>query len=409
MNNSIKLPDFLSHLEVVGSLKDDLELCRAPLDIQIDDPNIQVEDYGSSAMAMLPSFVEAYQRNDQEFLKAAQDTNYQNLEPIRKNIESNGDNAWVKAKDDNGVVFFLSYNNNACTWVYPEKELSKDKTQLVYSLGSFDNVTKEASFAFLSLKNPYVEIIETALLAVVTKVATKMIAKGLTAVAADIRAAFAVAAEEAGLGRVFAFLVSETAVKAVSFVFATILAIGLVFLIDWIISIMTADFYIRLQIFNFDDNRDWSSDGDKHFFDNAKIAGKDTDYTGFSLPRRQKAKLPPFISDATTDDIIVSYAEIDLENDSKFMEGLGVALSMKTDDASFTLASDCPFVGATVIKETAPAVSDLQNYFSDNSWCDGLKTNIDVNGMPVGMTLNTQHGAENNIYEVTVLIGKDAK
>ena len=113
MNNSIKLPDFLSHLEVVGSLKDDLELCRAPLDIQIDDPNIQVEDYGSSAMAMLPSFVEAYQRNDQEFLKAAQDTNYQNLEPIRKNIESNGDNAWVKAKDDNGVVFFLSYNNNA--------------------------------------------------------------------------------------------------------------------------------------------------------------------------------------------------------------------------------------------------------------------------------------------------------
>ena len=76
MNNSIKLPDFLSHLEVVGSLKDDLELCRAPLDIQIDDPNIQVEDYGSSAMAMLPSFVEAYQRNDQEFLKAAQDTNF---------------------------------------------------------------------------------------------------------------------------------------------------------------------------------------------------------------------------------------------------------------------------------------------------------------------------------------------
>ena len=55
MNNSIKLPDFLSHLEVVGTLKEELELCRAPLNVQIDDPNFTVENYGSPAMAMPPS------------------------------------------------------------------------------------------------------------------------------------------------------------------------------------------------------------------------------------------------------------------------------------------------------------------------------------------------------------------
>ena len=407
MNNSIKLPDFLSHLEVVGSLKDELELCRAPKDLQIDDTNFHVENYGSPAMAMLPSFVEAYQRNDQDFLKAAQDTNYQNLEPIRKNIRENGAAAWVKAKDKNGVDFFLSYNDKACVWVYPEKDLS-DKTQLVFSLGSFDNVTKESSFSLLKVDNPYVLIVESILMVIVVIVATKLIAAGLSMAVEALALTFAEAAAEAGFES-FVFLIPEVAITAVAAVFATILAIGLVFLLDWIISLVTADFYIRLQIFNFDDNRDWSSDGDKHFFDNAKIAGKDEKYKGFTIDKRQKAKLPPFISDATTDDIIVSYAEIDLENDSKFMEGLGVALSMKTDDASFTLASDCPFVGATVIKETAPAVSDLQDYFSDNSWCDGLKTNIDVNGMPVGMTLNTQHGADNNIYEVTVLIGKATK
>lgn len=406
MNNSIKLPDFLSHLEVVGSLKDELELCRAPLDIQIDDPNIQVEDYGSSAMAMLPSFVEAYQRNDQDKLKAVREKNYQNLETIRKNIENCGDDAWVKARDTNGVEFFVSYNESACVWAYPiEERTVNEKKQLVYSLGSFDNVTKESSFASLSFTNPYVAVIESALALVVIRVASKIFSKGLSMAFDALAVTFAEAAAEAGL-EAFCFVIPEAIISAVALVFATALAIGLCLLIDWIISLMTADFYIKLLIFNFDDNRDWSSDGDNHFFDNAKIAGNDEKYKGFTICRRQKAKLPPFITDATSEDVIVSYAEIDLENDSKFMEGLGVALSMKTDDASFTLASDCPFVGATVIKEKSPAVSSLEGYFSDNSWCDGLKTTIDVNGMPVGMTLNTQHGADDNIYEVTVLIGK---
>ncbi|MBR5040196.1 MAG: hypothetical protein IKX68_03675 [Clostridiales bacterium] len=406
MNNSIKLPDFLSHLEVVGTLKEELELCRAPLNVQIDDPNFTVENYGSPAMAMPPSILEAYQRNDQATLKASKDQNYQNLETIKKNITANGDNAWVKVTDKNGVVFFLSYNNNACVWIYPEKDLSHDKTQLVFSLGSFDNVTKESSFSFLSIKNPYVTVVETIIMAIVVKVASKIIARGLSMAVEALALTFAEAAAEAGWES-FVFLIPEAAITAVAYVFAAILAIGLVFLIDWIISLMTADFYIGLQIFNFDDNRDWSSDGDNHFFDNAKIAGNGEKYKGFTIPKRQQAKLPPFIADATTEDIIVSYAQIDLENDSKFMEGLGVALSMKTDDASFTLASDCPYIGATVIKETTPAVSDLERYFKDNGWCDGLTTNIDVNGMPVGMVLNTHHGAENNVYCVTVLIGRN--
>ncbi|MBR5417269.1 MAG: hypothetical protein IK109_04440 [Clostridiales bacterium] len=405
MNNSIKLPDFLSHLEVVGTLKDSLVRCSAPKDLKIEDPEIVVTNQDSPFAAMPPALVEAYQKNDKDYIKKMQDISYNNLETIRKNIENCGDDAWVEVKDKEGVHFFVSYNDRAFTWVYPEQTITDgEKKQLVFNLGSLDHVTSQASFASLVLSNPVVQAIEGALLAVVVKVVTSMFAAGLSMAVDAIAFAFASAAAALGLGA-FSFVIPAVAVTAVATVLTVGLAIGLVLLIDWIVGLVTPDFYIKLQIFNFDDNRDWKSDG--AFLDNAKIAGKELSYEDFSIPRRKKAELPPFIS-GETDDIIVSYAEIDLENDSKFMEGLGVALSMKTDDASFTIASDCPYIGATVIKETTPEVSDLKDYFKDDSWCDGLKTNIDVNGMPVGMTLNTQHGADNNIYEVTVLIGKEA-
>ena len=404
MNSTIKLPEFLSHLEVVGTLEDALEVCRAPQGLNVaEDPNIVITNNGSPLAAMPPSLVEAYQKNDQDFIKKMQDQNYDNLETIRKNIINCGEKAWVEVRDKDNVHFFVSYNDKAFTWVYPEHNPTNDeKNQLVVSIGSFDSVTNQSAFASLTLSNAFVKVIEAVLVTVVVKVVTQVIKAGLSMVVDAIAVYFAESAAAAGLAA-FSFVIPEVLVTAVASVLAIGVAIGLVFLIDWIVSLVTPDYFIRLLIFNFDNDRDWNATG--CYFDNAKIAGAGEKYQDFTIPMRKKAELPPFISGAT-DDIIVSYAEVDFENDSKFMQGLGFAMNMKSGDAGFTLASDCPFIGATVIKEKAPAVSDMKSYFKDGGWVDGLKTNIDVNGMPVGMTLNTQHGAEDNIYEVTVLIGK---
>ncbi len=405
MNTTIKLPDFLSGLKVVGTLNESLKACRAPQNLDITDPNIVITDHAGPAAAMPPALVEAYQKNDQDFINKMQDQNYDNLEMIRKNVANVGEDAWVEVVDDDGVHFFIAYNDYACTWVYPDHAESKEKDQLVVSMGSFDSLTSQSSFASMLINNPAVSLIEGLLVGVVVKVATRLFATGLSMAFDALAVTFAECAAEAGLAA-FTFVIPEAVVTAVAAVLAVGLAIGLVLLINWLISLLTPDYFIRLMIFNFDDNRDWKTVD--HHMGNAKIAGEGISYEDFTLPRRKKAELPPFISGAS-DDIIVSYAEIDFENDSKFMEGLGVAVSMKAGDDGFTAACDCPYIGATVIKGTSPEASDLNKYFKEDNWCDGLTTNIDVNGMPVGMTLNTHHHADKNIYTATVLIGRSVE
>ena len=48
MKNTTELPEFFSGFEVVGTLKDSLEACRVPQNLNVaDDPYIYVQNYTS--------------------------------------------------------------------------------------------------------------------------------------------------------------------------------------------------------------------------------------------------------------------------------------------------------------------------------------------------------------------------
>ena len=383
MNNSIQLPSFLSNLEVVGTFSDAMDLCRVPNDIVVNDSDVTITQRDTPIAILPPSLVDAYLKNDQDTINSVQKQNYDNLELIRQNFKNVG-------------------NDNAVTWVCPAAAEQQETKQLVMSIGSLDRVTSQASHGSIVFSNEKVQEYKDAFVALAAAAVAELFTGGLTIAASALSSIFVTCAAAVGLG-MFAFIIPVIAVAAVAAVMVVGLAIGCVLLVDWLISLLAPDFFIKCLIFNFDDTRDWSS-GD-YFFDNAKVAGKDQKYKDFCIPKKQKADPPSWLP-VDPESVTVYYVELDLENDSKFMEGLGFALSMKADDAGFTLASDCPYTSATVIKETAPAASDVKSYFKDGGWVDGLTQNIDVNGMPVGMTLNKHHGAENNLYQVTVLIGK---
>jgi len=403
MNNSIQLPSFLSNLEVVGTFSDAMDLCRVPSDIVVNDSDVTITQRDTPIAILPPSLVDAYLKNDQDTINSVQKQNYDNLELIRQDFKNVGNDAWSYVKDkETGEHFFIAYNDNAVTWVCPAAMEQQETKQLVMSIGSLDRVTSQASHGSIVFSNEKVQEYKDAFVALAAAAVAELFTGGLTIAASALSSIFVTCAAAVGLG-MFAFIIPVIAVAAVAAVMVVGLAIGCVLLVDWLISLLAPDFFIKCLIFNFDDTRDWSS-GD-YFFDNAKVAGKDQKYKDFCIPKKQKADPPSWLP-VDPESVTVYYVELDLENDSKFMEGLGFALSMKSDGAGFTLASDCPYTSATVIKETAPAASDVKSYFKDGDWVDGLTQNIDVNGMPVGMTLNKHHGAENNLYQVTVLIGK---
>ncbi|MBO7564954.1 MAG: hypothetical protein J6T40_08960 [Clostridiales bacterium] len=402
MSNTIQLPSFLSNLEVVGTYNDALERCRVSDDFVANNPEVTITAAGSPGALIPPQLAKAYAQNDQNTINTVQQQNYSDFEPIRKNFENVGVNAWTYVRDrETGQHFFISYTDHAVTWVCPLPSEENDSMHLVMSFGSLDQATHQSTCGSALFTNDQAQELKDAFVALAAAAVAELFTGGLTLATGALSTILVTCAAAVGLGA-FAFIIPVIGAVAVAAVFVVGLAVGAVLLFDWILSLVLKEFYFKCLVFNFDTARDWWSCS--HYFDNVKIAGTDQEYQEFTIPKKQVPQLPPWIP-VDPESITVSYVEIDMENESKFMEGLGFAISMASEGGSFDFAGDCPFAGATVIKAASPSIGDAKTYFDKDDWWDGLSGNIDVNGMPVGITLNTHHGADNNIYAVNVFIG----
>ena len=402
MSNTIQLPSFLSNLEVVGTYNDALERCRVSDDFVANNPEVTITAVGSPGALIPPPLAKAYVQNDQNTINTVQQQNYSDFEPIRKNFENVGVNAWTYVRDrETGQHFFISYTDHAVTWVCPLPSEENDSMHLVMSFGSLDHATNQSTCGSALFTNDQAQELKDAFVALAAAAVVELFTGGLTLATGALSTILVTCAAAVGLGA-FAFIIPVIGAVAVTAVFVVGLAVGAVLLFDWILSLVLKEFYFKCLVFNFDTTRDWWSCS--HYFDNGKIAGKDQEYQEFTIPKKQVPQLPPWIP-VDPESITVSYVEIDMENKSKFMEGLGFAISMASEGGSFDFAGDCPYAGATVIKAASPSIGDAKTYFDKDDWWDGLSGNIDVNGLPVGITLNTHHGADKNIYAVNVFIG----
>lgn len=399
-----KLPAFLSQLEVVERNNQNL-LCAASA-MENEEIEIKVESFSQPVSIFPRDLCDAYEKNDMAYVKNLEAQTRRDIAPIIENIKCNGEDAWIKVKDRHNVEFFISHSNDAVMWVYPlcvSKEDHEKKT-IVIMMGSYSNNTHQATSSTLSFSTVLKISIEAIILFACTEVFYRIALEGLNWTAASISMWLAQAAARRGANN-FRFVIPEGALKLVARAFSIAFMIAASMLIDWIISLVTKDYYISLRIYNFDDVSEWKTKN--HYFDNAIIAGEKDVYKDFSLPKKQKGKLPDFI-DVTSCEVEVSYAEINLKNDNTFLEGLAAALSMESsnNNRGFSFAIDCPYITSTKQKATTPIETNLKKYCESNNWNEGNYSLIYINDLPVSIYLHDTHDAENNLYIVDVLIGK---
>lgn len=412
MTNAPKLPEFLKNITILGTMEEELESCRAQVNTN-GDVQFEVNPYALPIENMPKELRKAYDDNNMDAVKDIERKTREKMEVISENIKQNGMNAWVKAIDSDGVQFLIVYTPDACMWVYPRPDLTPDneeKKQLVIMIGSFCNSTGQATnAATLVTSSEFItDAISFALASVIAKALSSIISFAVDWTTMAVALLLTNAARNLGFTSL-TFFVPTFVTGTVACILTAGVFVALYFLFKMITYYVVRDFYISLRIFNFDETGDWRSSEDI-YLDNAVISGdKDEQkYTSFVIPRKQKVEFPPFIH-AKSDDIIVSYAEINLQNDNNIMEGLGTALSMsKTDSADgFTLAVDCPFLTNTKIKAASPLNNDLKEFFDRDNWTDDDCLTIDVNGVPAVLHLHDKSHANDDIYVVDVFIGKD--
>jgi len=235
-----------------------------------------------------------------------------------------------------------------------------------------------------------------------------LITEGLTygiAYAATIWAqSLAAAGEESA-----AILVDASVASAGGLVISAIIGVALFFALIALASVLFRKYYLTVNIYNFDPNHAWTAIN--YHGDNSEIPnGSWSNETLAKFAPAGSEVTPPGFSPVTTLNGVVTYVSYAFDNDSTFLQGLGIAVAVSRDDSTVGFAlkyvihrfSDNKISLSGNI--ASPNTFDLESYYNDG-WASGSSTSAQAADMTITSSTPALGGASDGAYTFEVSIG----
>jgi len=349
-----------------------------------------------------------FESKDYSKIQQLKDKAQNDLAPLYENIKRNGSNAFVKVERNN-QEYYITYGKGGTIWSW-SKEIPSPTgdTAKAYhvQIGSYSQSSSMLGINSYVISNLPIQFTAALVSLGFTILLKELIAEGIGYAVAFICLKLAQAL--ASLGWEAAVVqVSSTVVSVGATLLTAFLGILIFFAILVIASYLWVQYDLLVEIYNFDPSSDWST-ASNDYMDNAVIPGIDY-YAPLTVPKYippNNVITPPGFEPITNLDGVVGYMTYVFENDSKFLEGLIVALqvSNQAGNQSFMIKYNLDRfrnnrIGLKVGTE------DLSNYVKNDPWVNGLNTQIVVGNLNVSATTDYQSGAPHNVYNLIVNIG----
>ena len=408
--NGKDAPSFLHNVRIVGRLSDRVADIVQEHNNRFngeDIPDVVITPEVQPMMFMSPELQSAHAKNDSAAIAEIEKKAQNDLRPVYEAIGEHELDAWFEAYDEEAKeTFLMAFNNDAVLWIYPGKTEEvvggdeKPKFVKTVSIGSYTNNSGCAIAGMLGVESPVRVVISVAMLTVLSLVFSQL-TKRITV--ESMEALLNQLATRIGLQATIH--VPGVVATLLKYSVLTVLTVLGTLLVNWIVSLLAKTYYVQVDVYNWDEENAWKL-GQRHE-GNAKIVG-DADFSKFVLPKKQVPELPPFIKPVIIKDVAVSYGTIIWQNDSTFMQGLGVALQfLRQVGGGFAWAFDCPWARNNKHGADDGVYSSIDEYFKTVHWRDTpTEFKIMSCGMPISLTLNALSGAKGNLYRIRIDIGK---
>ncbi|KAI0398885.1 hypothetical protein F4802DRAFT_591628 [Xylaria palmicola] len=227
----------------------------------------------------------------------------------------------------------------------------------------------------------------------------------------------AAAASEAAVAEAGGVLVAEGAVTTEIWVTigATLAgaAIGLIvgavayFLVMFAVNFIYKAYKVAVNVYNWDPMNTYVIDawcGDNAVIDDGHA------FTPIALPPPTADIILPDGMKVTNAETIYQFATVVFDNDQKLLEGLGVAMSVRSKNSGFYIKYDCPRFSDNRIGITGGFGQLLPNYYKDSTtWAPtgsySASSTIPDSGTPIFCTTTALGGRSDQFYVFDVHIG----
>ncbi|KAI1811577.1 hypothetical protein GGS20DRAFT_562462 [Poronia punctata] len=387
--------------------------------------NVSVDSFAKGAFGSMPlSLKEAYAKGDYHTIRDSDDKAANDIHPIYQNLREHADKAFFKIhnkSDDRDYHMSISGPRDKPTgyfWTYcPDVPNSKTNSKTNSSqpggtVGTYSVTSKTLGIANNVWDNKWAQLGGSVLSLVLAKLVGGFIKnriKGmLTNAAADL-AASATGEALVSAGIITGAFWSSVAGAAAGLVVGAVIGIAAYFLAEFIINFVIKDYWVGVRIYNWDQNNTYKVT--QYHADNAVWSGGGSFRTielecgGHTLRMMDGAP-------ARTKDTIYSQADYFLQNDKTFLEGLGVAFRIETQDGKtgFQCAYECPRFKDNRIALLAGLDRPLSSFYDDKSnWAApgsySTKSFIPQGNIPVSCTTEALGGRDDHFYRLDVHIG----
>ncbi|KAJ4477431.1 hypothetical protein J3R30DRAFT_3291546 [Lentinula aciculospora] len=364
----------------------------------------------------------AWANNDMSTVENLKIKASQDLLPIYTNIANNGDSAWTEVEGDDGEIYYLSWTNNGVIWSYtPTASNSVTKvaatdttkagttTNTIISIGSYSTTSNFLGISLFNWSNVPTTVISAGIALGFAYLVRPIIQTGVEmglAAAADLLAeGLAAAGMESA-----AVLVPSSVATVGGVVIAGVLGIALALGCIALASVIFKQYFLIINVYNFDIVHQWTTV--QHYEDNSVVSNggwQDQTITHF-ITQGNKVS-PPGFNPVTTLDNNVTYLNVNFQNDSTFLQGLGEGIVLNRDDAAAALAikyvvhrSSDNEIGAEGIDGNGTTY-DLSGYYNNSGWTDSTSCQTTAGGMNVFCYTPALGGASNETYTYEVNLG----
>ncbi|KDQ27085.1 hypothetical protein PLEOSDRAFT_1097387 [Pleurotus ostreatus PC15] len=384
--------------------------------VAADDDQPNIEPFYSN-LYLDANTQSQWAKNDMSSIESKRAQAQKDLQPIYDNISKNGETAWTLVEKD-GQQYYLSWTQSATMWAYVKDEpqaagLSaagdppKTKTSII-SVGSYSMTSNLLGISGYVWKNIPITAIASLIALTFVYFMKGLISDGVAWGIEFAATQLAEAAAAAGVEEL-AIAIPASVASAGGLIIAGIIGIALFFAVMALADILFRQYFLTVNVFNFDAQHEWKSLG--WYSDNADISNGE--WKNESIPKFAPAGTgvtPPGFDPVENLENVVTYLSMAFENDSTFLEGLGIGVLISRDDNTEGIAikyvvhrfSDND-IGIQAITSD-PATYDLKGYYN-GSWVSGNSTETTLGALRITGHTPYLSGAPNQSYEYNVNIG----
>ncbi|KAF4604546.1 hypothetical protein EYR40_003320 [Pleurotus pulmonarius] len=361
------------------------------------------------------------------------------LQPIYDNISKNGESAWTLVEHDS-QKYYVSWTASATMWAYVKDQPQDSSKSLagqdppmtktsVISVGSYSKTSNLLGISGYIWKNIPITVVASAIALTFVFFMRGLISDGVAWGIEFAATQLAEAAVAAGVEEL-AIAIPASVAGAGGLIIAGIIGVALFFAVMALASIIFRQYFLTVNIFNFDPSNQWKSLS--WYSDNANISNgewKAESIPEFTpacksalpvysfLPEQRNNFVgtasgvsPPGFSPVENFENVVTYLSMAFENDSTFLQGLGIGILMSRDDGTEGLGikyvihrfSDND-IGIQAITSN-PSGYDLRGYYK-GGWVESHSTQTTLGGLQITGHTPYRSGAPHQSYEYNVNIG----